>query len=143
MCSTQVLKIVRDRDACEFLRSSAMEAIKLGVACGDLSQEEGIALFASMFDENLAESGDYFWDALVCNLLDLYPGELIGEIRELFAKGYVYEGDVALEDVERTMAKGLDAVMVELEQQLKWQLSEDVHDYLSNNASPLPCRSQR
>ena len=131
---TQVLKIVRDRDACEFLRSSAMEAIKLGVACGDLSREEGIALFASMFDENLAESGDYFWDALVCNLLDLYPGELIGEIRELFAKGYVYEGDVALEDVERTMAKGLDAVMVELEQQLKWQLSEDVHDYLSSFA---------
>ncbi len=64
---TQILKIVRNRDAYEFLRSSAMEAIKLGVACGDLSREEGIALFA---------------------------------------KEYVCEGDVALEDLERTMAKG-------------------------------------
>ncbi len=131
---TQILKIVRNRDAYEFLRSSAMEAIKLGVACGDLSREEGIALFASMFDESLAESGEFFWGALVCELLDLYPGELIGEIRELFAKGYVCEGDVALEDLERTMAKGLDAVKVELERKLKWQLPEDVHDYLSSFA---------
>jgi hypothetical protein len=32
--------IVRNRYAYEFLRSSAMEAFKLGIACGDLSREE-------------------------------------------------------------------------------------------------------
>ena len=128
---THVLEIVRNRDAYEFLRSSAMEALKLGIACGDFSREEGITLFASMFDENLAEPGDHFWGALVCDLLDLYPAELIAEIRELFAKGFVFEGDVGLEDVDRTMTKGLEAVMVELEEKREWRLPEDVHDYLS------------
>lgn len=128
---THVLEIVRNRDAYEFLRSSAMEALKLGIVCGDLSREEGIALFATLFDESLAEPGDYFWASLVCDLLDLYPTELIDEIRALFAKGFVFEGEVSLDDVERTIAKGFDAVMADLEEKREWRLPEDVHDYLS------------
>jgi len=128
---SHILEIVRNRDAYTFLRSSAMEALKLGIVCGDLSREEGIALFATLFDESLAKPGDYFWGSLVCDLLDLYPGELIAEIRDLFTKGFVFEGDVGLEEVERTIAKGFDAVMLELEERREWRLPEDVHDYLS------------
>lgn len=128
---TQILQIVRNRDAYEFLRTSAMEALKLGIVCGDLSRKEGLAQFATLFDESLAEPGDYFWSSLVCDLLDLYPDEFIDKIRELFDNGFVHEGDVSLDDVERTMAKGYDAVMVELEEKREWRLSEDVHDYLS------------
>lgn len=128
---SHVLALVRNKEAYSFLRSSAMEALKLGVACGDLTREEGIAHYASLFDESLAEPGDYFWASLVCDLLDLYPGELITDIRGLFAKGLVHEGEVSLADVERTMSKGHDVVATELDQRLAGRLPEDVHDYLS------------
>ncbi len=126
-----ILEVVRDRDAYEFLRASAMEALKLGIACGNLPREEGIALFATLFDETLAEPDDYFWAALVCDLLDIYPGELIAEIRDLFARGFVFEGHVSLKEVEEVMADGLDAAMTKLEDRREWRLPEDVHRYIS------------
>lgn len=128
---THILELARDRNAYEFLRSSALEALKFGIACGDLSRREGLDHFATFFDETLAEPGDHFWAALICDLMDLYPIELEDNIRELFAKDLVYEGDVGLEDLERALAKGLDTAMIDLNQQLERRLPEDVHKYLS------------
>lgn len=96
---SRIMDIVRDRDAYEYLRTAALEALKLGVASGDLPQEKGIVLFATLFDETLAEAEDYFWGSLVQDLLDIYPIELITEIRELYTKGFVFEGEVSLEEV--------------------------------------------
>jgi hypothetical protein len=126
-----VLALVRNKEAYEFLRASAMETLKLGITCGDLTREEGLAHYASLFDESLAEPGDYFWASLVCDLLDLYPGELIADIRGLFAKGFVHEGEVSLAEVERTMSKGYDVAVTELDQKLDGRLPENVHDYLT------------
>jgi hypothetical protein len=60
-----------------------------------------------------------------------YPEELIGEIRELFAKEFVFEGEVALEDVEEVLALGYDVAMEKLKKSLDWRLPEDVHRYIS------------
>lgn len=130
-----IMDIARDRDAYEYLRTAALEAMKLGVACGDLPRKEGIALFAALFDETMAEPGDYFWASLVVDLLDIYPGELITEVRDLFAKGFVSAGDVSLREVDEVMAKGYDAAMARLEKHLEWRLPEDVHSYISWFAS--------
>jgi hypothetical protein len=130
-----IMDIARDRDAYEYLRTAALEAMKLGVACGDLPRGKGIALFAALFDETMAEPGDYFWASLVTDLLDIYPGELISEVRGLFDKGFVFEGEVSLREVEEVMAKGYDAAMTRLEKNLAWRLPEDVHGYISWFAS--------
>ncbi|MBW4055989.1 MAG: DUF1186 domain-containing protein [Proteobacteria bacterium] len=126
-----VMELARDRNAYEYLRASAMEALKLGIASGDLPREEGIALFATLFDESLAEPEEYFWASLVIDLLDLHTEELITEIRDLYAKGFVFEGEISLGDVEQEMAQGYDAAMARLKDKLDWILPEDVHRYIS------------
>lgn len=126
-----IMGIIRNRDAYEYLRASALEALKLGIACGDLSREEGIVLFASLFDETLANPEDYFWSSLVMDLLDIYPEELIAEIRALYAKGFVFEGEIPLKEVEEVMAEGRDAALAELQKTLDWRLPEDIHRYIS------------
>jgi hypothetical protein len=125
------MEIVRDRNAYEYLRTAALEALKLGVASGELPRQEGIALFTTLFDETLAEAEDYFWESLVKDLLDIYPIELITEIRELYAKGFVFEGGISLDEVEKTIAAGLDATNARLEKLCERHLSEDVHSYMS------------
>jgi hypothetical protein len=67
----------------------------------------------------------------VNDLLDIYPGELIAEIRDLFATGFVFEGEVSLKDVEEVMDAGFDATIAELGETDKGRLPEDVHDYIS------------
>lgn len=126
-----IMEIIRDRNAYEYLRASAMEALKLGIAGGDLSRKEGIALFATLFDETLAEPEEYFWASLVMDLLDIYPEELITEIRDLYAKEFVFEGEVTLREVEEVMSEGYDAAMAKLKDTLDWRLSDDVHSYIS------------
>ncbi|MFZ4857422.1 MAG: DUF1186 domain-containing protein [Desulfuromonadaceae bacterium] len=129
-----VIELIRNRDAYEYLRTSALEALKLGIASGDLSRDKGMALFASLFDETLADPKEYFWASLVMDLLDLYPEELISEIRDLFAKGFVFEGEVSLKNVEDEMAEGYDKAMEKLQKQAGWSLPEDIHGYISNFA---------
>jgi hypothetical protein len=126
-----VMDLARDKGAYVYLRTAALEAVKLGVASGELTREKGLALFATLFDETLAEPGDYFWSSLVADLLDIYPGELDSEVRGLFAKGFVYDGDVSLREVEEVMAKGKEAVLTRLEKIREWRLPEDVHGYIS------------
>jgi len=129
-----VMEIIRNRDAHEYLRTSAMEALKLGIASGDLPRDKGMAMFATLFDETLAEPEEYFWASLVTDLLDLYPEELISEIRDLFAKGLVFQGEVSLKNVEDEMVEGRDKSMEKLKQQVVWSLPDDVHEYISNFA---------
>lgn len=108
-----------------------MKALKLGIASGDLPREEGIALFATLFDESLAEPEEFFWASLVIDLLDLHAEELITEIRDLYAKGFVFEGEISLSDVEQEMAQGYDAAIARLTDKRDWRLPEDVHRYIS------------
>ena len=129
-----VMEIIRNRDAYEYLRTSALEALKLGIASGDLPRDRGMALFATLFDETLAEPEDYFWASLVMDLLDLYPEELISEIRDLFVKGFVFQGEVSLKNVEDEMAEGRDKAMEKLRQLVVWSLPDDVHEYISGIA---------
>ncbi|HIJ88473.1 MAG TPA: DUF1186 domain-containing protein [Desulfuromonadales bacterium] len=129
-----VMEIIRNRDAYEYLRTSAMEALKLGIASGDLPRDKGMALFATLFDESLADPEEYFWASLVMDLLDLYPEELISEIRDLFARGLVFQGEVSLKNVEDEMAEGRDKAMEKLNQLLEWSLPDDVHEYISGFA---------
>ena len=129
-----VMEVIRNRDAYEYLRSSAMEALKLGIASGDLPRDKGMELFATLFDETLAEPEEYFWASLVMDLLDLYPEELISEIRALFAKGFVFQGEVSLKNVEDEMAEGRDKTIEKLRQLVMWSLPEDDHEYNSNFA---------
>lgn len=126
-----IMDIARDRDAYVYLRTAALEAVKLGVACGELPREKGLALFASLFDDTLAEPADYFWSSLVVDLLDIYPGELISEVRGLFEKGFVYDGDVSLWEVEEVITKGKETALNRMEKIRAWRLPEDVHDYIS------------
>jgi Protein of unknown function (DUF1186) len=126
-----IVELARDRNVYEYVRTSALEAVTLGVGSGDLSREQALGLLRSLFDETLAEPGSYFWGGLVNELLDLYPGEMISDIRRLYEKGLVFPGHVSIEEVEEVAALGHKAAMANLDELLTSRLPEDVHGYIS------------
>jgi uncharacterized protein DUF1186 len=126
-----VKTLVLNREAEEFVRASAMESVMLAVARGELSRDEAISFYATLFDESLAESDDYFWSAIVGDLLDLYPGELIQEIRGLYDKGLAREGDISRSEIEEVMDDGLENALAKLPEKLSWRIPDGVHSYIS------------
>ena len=123
--------LVLNRDAEEYVRTAAMESLLLAVASGDLTRDEVIAFHGALFDESLARPDENFWPGLVNNLLDLYPGELIGQIRDLYAKGRVQEWDISTAQIDEVMTEGLDATLAKLPQNLARRVPEDIHSYIS------------
>jgi hypothetical protein len=126
-----VKELILNRKAEEFVRAGAMEVILLAVASGELPREEALAFYATLFDESLARPDEYFWVSLVDNLLDLYPGDLIGRIRDLCASGKVEAWEVSPEEIDEVMNNGLDKTLAKLPELLAKRVPEDVHDYLS------------
>ena len=127
-----IQELVLDRNAYEFLRGAAMECIVLAVARGEMSRDEALVFYASlMADETLAEPDDYFWSGIVTDLLDLYPGDLINGINDLYAKGYISEGEISVPEIDKVMADGLERTLAQLPERLAWRVPEDVHKYIS------------
>lgn len=126
-----VKALVLNREAEQFVRSAALEAIKLGVAQGDLSRDEALAFYATLFDDNLAKPDGYFWPSLVFELVDLYPADFMGKIRELYAKGLVTDEYIPLEEVERIVENGPEKALARLPERLAERMPEDVHEYIS------------
>ena len=126
--------LVLDRDAEEFVRTAAMESLLLAVASGDLNRDEVIAFYGTLFDESLARPDENFWPGLVDKLLDLYPGELIEQIREVYAKGRIKECDTGTAEIDKILADGLDATLAKLPQRLARRVPEDIHSYISKFA---------
>jgi len=48
----------------------------------------------------------YIWSAMVNTACDLYPEDLVEEIRQAYVEGLVNPGDIGFDDVKRTLAKG-------------------------------------
>lgn len=127
-----VKALALNRDAEQFVRTAALEAIKLGVGQGDLLRDEALAFFASLFDEdNLVKSGEYFWPSLVFELIELYPVDLMVQVRGLYEKGLVSENDIPLEEVERIVNDGPDKALARLRESFHKRVPEDVHEYIS------------
>jgi hypothetical protein len=127
-----VKALALERGGDQFVRSAALEAIKLAVAQGDLSRDDALDFYATLFDEdNLAQPEDYFWPALVFELCDLYPVELMDKVRELYAKGLVTDEYMPLEDFEVIVEGGLEKALARLKARYAERSLEDVHAYIS------------
>ena len=126
-----VKALALDQEADTFVRAAALEALKLGVAQGDLARDEALAFYASLFDDGLAAADELFWTSLVFELLDLYPGELIGKIRDLYDKGLVTEEFASFDKIEKIVDGGLEQALAKLPGRLAQRSPDDVHEYIS------------
>jgi len=115
-----------------FVRAMALEALKLGVAQGDLARDEALAFYASLMDDGFPAADEFLWTALVFELLDLYPGELIGKIRDLYRGGVVTDEFVPLGKIEKIVEDGLEQALAKLPDRLAQRSPDDVHAYIAH-----------
>jgi hypothetical protein len=123
---TSLIKsLVQNDKIDEYIRSAAVQALLTQMVLGELTREELVAYYQSLFRGGLEKEYSFVWDELVSLSTDLYPEELIGDIREAYEQGLVNTGFINIEEVEKTLKRSKASVLKELYSNPYYRLIED------------------
>ncbi len=122
-----MVALARQASANEYVRSAALHAPLCLVAEGVRERDEVLATFRGLFRGGLEREPAYAWDALIMASTDLYPEELMGEIRQAYADELLADNwSIDLDWVERGLARGKEMVLTELRENRHYQFVDDV-----------------
>ena len=120
-----ITSLIENAQANEFVRYAAMASLVALVACGEQKRDDIIAYFQSLFRSKLVRKWSHVWDALVSASTDLYPEELIGDIRLAYEHQLIDTHFMGIENVESVLSRDKDDVLFELTLNERFQLIDD------------------
>ncbi len=128
----QIVALLRNREADEYGRSAAARALTYAVAEGVVPREEVVALFGSLFTGREADPETDFWSWVANAICDLYPGELMGVIREAYDRGLILEQIIGLDSFEEALdGSNKSAAYQKIRQERKQYMPRDFHERMS------------
>jgi hypothetical protein len=130
--SVEAIKgLVCNKNADDYCRGSAAEAIMYGVAEGIVTREEALSFLGGLFEGDAANASGAFYDMVACCIHDLYPDELMGTIEEAYRKGYIHSGYIGLDDFQRAISRGKEQCLLDLQGELERRSLDDLHESMS------------
>ena len=103
----EIRALVENRDANEFLRSSALDSLAVLAAWGELPRETVIGYLRELISGKLEREHSFVWDEIACLIADLDAEELVPLIREPYEEGLVDSGTIGWSEIEnRTSLSG-------------------------------------
>ena len=109
----------------EWVRGAALSSLVTLVAAGQKSRDEIVSYFAGLFRGKLVRKWSHAWDTLVSYSSDLYPEELLDDIKQAYEDGLVDPGYIRFENVKRDLAVGKDRILARLADDPHRRLVED------------------
>jgi hypothetical protein len=109
-----IQSLIENEDIYEWVRGAALSSLVTLVAAGQKSREEIVSYFAGLFRGKLARQWSHVWDELVSASTDLYPEELLDDIKTAYREGLVDSGFISLDNVNRIMAMGRERVLARI-----------------------------
>jgi hypothetical protein len=116
--SGPIKRLIEDPEVNEWVRSAALDALLVLFGEGQLDRDAIVDYLGELFLLKVERKPNYLWSAMVNAACDLYPGELVKEIRQAYDRGLVNPGDVSYPEVEAILKKGKEKA---LEDTLKYQ----------------------
>lgn len=108
-----IKKLIEDENANEWARGAGINCIAILVFNGLLSRDRAVEYFHHLFHGGLERKFSHVWNELAARAADLYPGELMDEIRKAYEDGLVEDGFITLDNIEDDLGRGRAAVMAE------------------------------
>lgn len=123
-----MIALVENEDANEYVRSAGMTGILTLCASGTLSRDEVMQYFRSLFHK-LKRTPDGVWNWVANGCADLWPAEVIDDLRQVYDEDLIDPRCIGWDDIERALALGEESAMARLRQE--FTLVSDVHKELS------------
>jgi hypothetical protein len=121
--------LVENEDANEYVRAAGLTGLLTLCACGTLSRDEVMAYFKSLF-QKLRRTPDGVWSWLANSCADLYPREVMEELRTAYEEDLPDPRIIAWDDLEDALAMGEEAATIKLVSH--HSLISDVHSEMSS-----------
>ncbi|HUT52494.1 MAG TPA: DUF1186 domain-containing protein [bacterium] len=103
-----IKELLENPEAYEFSRSAGLCSLLVLLKAGQISREEVMEYFKSLFHGKLEREPSSIWSDLVCCCSDIWPGEVIEEIREAFDDGRIDPAMIGPREFERDFKAGKD-----------------------------------
>jgi len=123
--------LVQDRNADDYCRGAAAQAITYGVVEGTVPREEALSFFGGLFEEGAAEMPGSFYDMIASCIHDLYPEELMDRIEAAYAKGLIHSGYIDFESFRQALSRGKEKCLLDLRAELEDRSLDDIHKSMS------------
>jgi len=123
--------LVQDRGADDYCRGAAATAITYGVVEGIMPREEALSFFGGLFNEQVADISGTLYDMIAGCVVDLYPEELMETIEAAYEKGLIHPGYISHDNIKRTLARGKERCLLDLQADLERRSLDDVHKSMS------------
>ena len=140
-----IIRLVENREANEYCRSSAIRALTYGVADGGLSRKDVVEFLRGLFTGDEASPDEpMVYNGAASALADLWPGEAMDVLRRAFDKGLVERFFVGIDYIEDSLEAGKEAQLTSLERRVRQELDQTPHEALESWAcfNPYPARSK-
>ena len=120
--------LVENEQANEYVRSAALRGLVALVACSRRSRDEVMAYFKSLF-RTLDRTPGLVWGSLASCSANLYPEEVVEELRMAFDEGLIESLFIGWENIEEALKAGKAAAMKRLPQ--RYPLIDDVENEMA------------
>ena len=120
-----IQSLIENEDTDQWVRGAALSSLVTLVASGQKSRDEIVSYFAGLFRGKLVRKWSHAWDTLVSYSSDLYPEELLGDIKKAYEDDLVDPGYIGFDDVERDLAMGKERILARLADNPHRRLVED------------------
>jgi hypothetical protein len=106
-----IKRMIEDPAVNEYVRSACLRTLTILVLEEELSREQVVDYFHSLFRGKLDRKPDFIWSALVVACCDLYPQELLQDIERAYDDGLVELFHIRLESVRDKLALGKEEIL--------------------------------
>ena len=100
----EIRALVENREANEFCRSVALDALAILAAWGELPRETVIGYLRELISGKLEREHSFVWDEIACLIADLEAGELVPLIRQPYEDGLVDPSIVGWDEIENCVS---------------------------------------
>lgn len=126
-----IKSLALNRNADQFCRGSALQALVFAVTDGMIPREEVLAFFGSLFTGNEAAPDSHFWSLLASCVCDLYPEELMSVIEKAYQDELIWPGFIGYESFRNTLKGSKEQALNRVREEIRRYAPDNVHDYMS------------
>jgi len=119
-----ITDLAENEKADTYVRGAALKAVLTFAACGGKSRNEVMAYYKSLFRDKLERKYDHIWGSLISCCTQLYPEEVMEDIKKVYEEDLVDSSYISPDDVERTLSSGKETTLRDL-QNSRYKLIED------------------
>ena len=130
--SVELIKsMASNKNADDYCRISALNAMAYAVVEGIASREEVISFFGTLFTGNETGEISDFWGLLANFVCDLYPEELMETITKAYDDDLISPEMIRYEDFRKALEDGKEKCLKSLKTDLERQSLDDIHASMS------------